>query len=199
MVTSTSRTRWYPNQNKVVHTLCRHDGLRHGDGQRSASCAALESLPARSSHVHYPNTPLSSSDLTPETVFFLCEHKLGVAFAAGIQLASIRGPIDELWLAIRLFESVSEDDFRLFFDQQTEICSRLAEQMPRSSWRYVVQRLLQQAISDSTSVDQVPVDNGVTFRVRGIISHTKPVTVEPAALAVSWNEYFNELKSGSMD
>ncbi|KAE9294467.1 hypothetical protein PF008_g24536 [Phytophthora fragariae] len=114
-------------------------------------------------------------------------------------IASIRGPIDELWLAIRLFESVSEDDFRLFFDQQTEICSRLAEQMPRSSWRYVVQRLLQQAISDSTSVDQVPVDNGVTFRVRGIISHTKPVTVEPAALAVSWNEYFNELKSGSMD
>ncbi|KAE8887022.1 hypothetical protein PF003_g29084 [Phytophthora fragariae] len=313
---------------------------------------------------------IEQSDLTPETAFFLDEHKLGVTFAAGIQLfqaartqfhalnallqqeaADIttaedngrraqllhctravllisadfysawntrksfvtRGWLDALdevkftnlvftlhpksidtwayrrWLAIRLCESLSGDDLRVFFDQQIEVCSRLAEQKPRnyhawsfrhwivsrlpldltlkeldametwcrthvtdhSGWnhrqhalneltkryrgdgdvddvvrnlvlaeyqfvlnimapypthealwchrRYVVQRLLQQATSDSASFDQVPVDDELTFRVRGIVSDAKPVTVDTAALVASWNDSFKQLKSGSMD
>ncbi|KAE9037769.1 hypothetical protein PR002_g6376 [Phytophthora rubi] len=42
------------------------------------------------------------------------------------------------WLAIRLCDSLSEDNLRVFFDQQIEVCSRLAEQKPRNyhAWSF---------------------------------------------------------------
>ncbi|ETI36747.1 hypothetical protein F441_17063 [Phytophthora nicotianae CJ01A1] len=170
---------------------------------------------------------IEPSDLTPETAFFLENHKLGVAFAAGIPLfhaartqfhplnkllqqeaAEImqsedsdrrvqllhctraillisadfytawntrksfvtRGWLDALeevqftnlvftlhpksidtwayrrWLAIRLCGSLSEDELRVFFAQQIEVCRRLAEQKPRNyhAWSFrhwIVSRL----------------------------------------------------------
>ncbi|KAE8878926.1 hypothetical protein PF005_g15381 [Phytophthora fragariae] len=41
--------------------------------------------------------------------------------------------------------------------------------------RYVARHVLQQAMNDSGSIDQVPVDDKLMFREREIFSHTKPV------------------------
>ncbi|KAI9979452.1 hypothetical protein PInf_023187 [Phytophthora infestans] len=170
---------------------------------------------------------IESSDLTTETAFFLEDHKLGVAFAAGIPLFQAartqfhplnallqqeapeitqfefserraqllhctraillisadfytawntrksfvsRGWLDaqdevqftnlvftlhpksiDTWayrrsLAIRLCESLSEEELHNFYEQQIEVCSRLAEQKPRNyhAWSFrhwIVSRL----------------------------------------------------------
>ncbi|KAF1793694.1 Protein prenyltransferase, alpha subunit [Phytophthora cactorum] len=42
------------------------------------------------------------------------------------------------WLAIRLCESLSGEELRVFYEQQIEVCSRLAEQKPRNyhAWSF---------------------------------------------------------------
>lgn len=65
--------------------------------------------------------------------------------------------------------------------------------------RYVVQRLIQQALSNSASSDQVPVDDALVSRMRNVISDTKPETIDTAALAESWGESLKQLGSGVID